>query len=115
LFVEITYLTWPADREAAKQIDMAAYLLTDSAVIQALREASARGVKVRIWRDASEAARLSEFDVEAQPGVRVQGLELRSSALRRRVDASEGLLHRSSPTANRLRQLQPLRRDPPGQ
>ena len=67
-------------REAAKQIDMAAYVLTDSAVIEALREASARGVKVRVWRDAGEAARLSEFDVEAQLGGRVQGLELRSSA-----------------------------------
>jgi phosphatidylserine/phosphatidylglycerophosphate/cardiolipin synthase-like enzyme len=66
--------------EAAKQIDVAAYVLTDSAVIEALREASERGVKVRIWRDASEAARLSEFDVEAQLGGRVQGLELRSSA-----------------------------------
>ena len=67
-------------REAAKQIDMAAYVLTDSAVIEALREASSRGVKVRVWRDASEAARLSEFDVEAQLGGRVQGLEIRSSA-----------------------------------
>ena len=67
-------------REAAKQIDMVAYVLTDSAVIEALREASARGVKVRVWREASEAARLSEFDVEAQLGGRVQGLELRSSA-----------------------------------
>jgi phosphatidylserine/phosphatidylglycerophosphate/cardiolipin synthase-like enzyme len=67
-------------REAAQQIDMAAYVLTDRAVIEALREASARGVKVRIWRDASEAARLNEFDVEAQLGGRVQGLELRSSA-----------------------------------
>jgi phosphatidylserine/phosphatidylglycerophosphate/cardiolipin synthase-like enzyme len=35
---------------------------------------------VRVWRDASEAARLSEFDVEAQLGGRVQGLEIRSSA-----------------------------------
>jgi phosphatidylserine/phosphatidylglycerophosphate/cardiolipin synthase-like enzyme len=67
-------------REATKQIDMAAYVLTDSAVIEALREAAARGVKVRVWRDAGEAARLSEFDVEAQLGGRVQGLELRSSA-----------------------------------
>jgi phosphatidylserine/phosphatidylglycerophosphate/cardiolipin synthase-like enzyme len=67
-------------REAVKQIDMTAYVLTDSAVIEALREASARGVKVRIWRDASEAARLSEFGVEAQLGGRVQGLEIRSSA-----------------------------------
>jgi hypothetical protein len=39
------------------------------------------GVKVRIWRDASEAARLSDFDVEAQLGGRVQGLEIRSNAL----------------------------------
>ena len=35
-------------REATKQIEMAAYVLTDSAVIEALRVASARGVKVRI-------------------------------------------------------------------
>jgi phosphatidylserine/phosphatidylglycerophosphate/cardiolipin synthase-like enzyme len=38
-------------REAAKQIDMAAYVLTDSAVVEALREASARGEQVRIWRE----------------------------------------------------------------
>jgi phosphatidylserine/phosphatidylglycerophosphate/cardiolipin synthase-like enzyme len=67
-------------REAAKQIDMAAYVLTDTAVFEALREASARGVKLRIWRDASEATRLSEYDVEAQLGGRVQGVEIRSSA-----------------------------------
>jgi phosphatidylserine/phosphatidylglycerophosphate/cardiolipin synthase-like enzyme len=42
-------------REAAQQIDMAAYVLTDRAVIDELREAAERGVKVRIWRDASEA------------------------------------------------------------
>lgn len=51
--------------EAAKQIDMAAYVLTDGAVIEALRAAAEHGVKVRIWRDASEPARLSAFDVEA--------------------------------------------------
>jgi hypothetical protein len=33
-----------------------------------------------IWWDAGQAARLSEFDVEAQLGGRRQGLELRSSA-----------------------------------
>jgi phosphatidylserine/phosphatidylglycerophosphate/cardiolipin synthase-like enzyme len=59
-------------REATKQIDITAYVLTDSAVIEALRDASSHGVKVRVWRDASEAARLSEFDVEAQLGGRVQ-------------------------------------------
>jgi phosphatidylserine/phosphatidylglycerophosphate/cardiolipin synthase-like enzyme len=36
--------------EAQRQIEMAAYVLTDSALIEALRGAAARGVKVRIWR-----------------------------------------------------------------
>ena len=36
-------------------------------------------MKLQIWRDASEATRLSEYDVEAQLG-RVQGVEIRSSA-----------------------------------
>ena len=67
-------------REPAKQIDMAAYVPTDRAVIAALRAAADRGVKVRTWRDASEAARLSDFDVEAQLPGRVQGLEIRSNA-----------------------------------
>ena len=66
--------------EAAKQIDTAGYVLTDSAVIEALRAAAEHGVKVRIWRDASEAARLSAFDVEAQLRGRVLGLEVRSNA-----------------------------------
>jgi hypothetical protein len=38
------------------------------------------GAKVRIWRDANEAAKLGDFDVEAQLGGRVQDLELRSNA-----------------------------------
>jgi phosphatidylserine/phosphatidylglycerophosphate/cardiolipin synthase-like enzyme len=59
---------------------MAAYVLTDRAVIDELREAAERGVKVRIWRDASEAGRLSDFDGEAQLGGQVQGLEIRSNA-----------------------------------
>jgi phosphatidylserine/phosphatidylglycerophosphate/cardiolipin synthase-like enzyme len=67
-------------RAAERHIDMAAYVLTDRAVVEALREAAGRGVKVRVWRDASEAARLSEFDVAAQLSGRIQGLELRSSA-----------------------------------
>jgi hypothetical protein len=41
--------------EATKQVDMAAYVLTDSAVIGALRKATERGVKLRIWRDANMA------------------------------------------------------------
>jgi len=95
-------------REAARQIDMAAYVLTDRAVIDELREAAERGVKVRIWRDASEAARLSDFDGEAQLGGQVQGLEIRSKRSRRGTDALEGLLRRPSPAAHRLGQFQPV-------
>ena len=53
--------------------------LTDSAVIDALREASARGVKVRIWRDANMAERVGDYDVLAQLGGRVEGIEVRSN------------------------------------
>jgi phosphatidylserine/phosphatidylglycerophosphate/cardiolipin synthase-like enzyme len=66
--------------EAEKQIDMAAYVLTDRAVVEALRQAAARGVKVRIWRDANMAAKVGDYDVEAQLGGRVPGIELRSKS-----------------------------------
>jgi phosphatidylserine/phosphatidylglycerophosphate/cardiolipin synthase-like enzyme len=66
--------------EAAKQIDMAAYVLTDRAVVEALREAASRGVKVRLWRDANMAERVGDADIEAQLGGRVQGLEIPSNA-----------------------------------
>ncbi|HEY1862891.1 MAG TPA: phospholipase D-like domain-containing protein [Roseiarcus sp.] len=66
--------------QARKQIDMAAYVLTDRAVIRALREAAGRGVKVRIWRDANMAAKVGDYDVEAQLSDQVQGMELRSNA-----------------------------------
>jgi phosphatidylserine/phosphatidylglycerophosphate/cardiolipin synthase-like enzyme len=66
--------------EATKQVDMAAYVLTDNAVIEALRKATERGVKVRIWRDANMAQKVGDFDVEAQLGARPQGIELRSNS-----------------------------------
>jgi phosphatidylserine/phosphatidylglycerophosphate/cardiolipin synthase-like enzyme len=66
--------------EATKQVDMAAYVLTDRAVVEALRAAADRGAKVRIWRDASMAEKVGDFDAEAQLGGQVQGIELRSSA-----------------------------------
>ena len=72
--------------EAAKQIDMAAYVLTDSAVVEALRAASARGVKVRIWRDVNMAAKVGDFDVEAQLGGRVWGLDHRADRVARAAD-----------------------------
>ena len=40
---------------------MAAYVVTDRSVVEALRAAAVRGVKVRIWLDAGEEARLSEL------------------------------------------------------
>ena len=60
-----------------KQIDMAAYVLTDRAVIEALRQAAARGVKVRIWRDPGMGVRVGEADVQAQLAGRFQGIEIR--------------------------------------
>jgi phosphatidylserine/phosphatidylglycerophosphate/cardiolipin synthase-like enzyme len=102
-------------REAAKQIDMAAYVLTDRSVIEALREAAARGVTVRIWRDANMAERVGDVDVEAQLGGRVQGLEIRSKAPSGELMHLKGLLRRSSPVAHRLGQFQPVGRNPPGQ
>jgi phosphatidylserine/phosphatidylglycerophosphate/cardiolipin synthase-like enzyme len=66
--------------KATKQIDMTAYVLTDHAVIEGLRETAARGVKVRIWRDANIAQKVADFDVEAQLGGRVQGIEIRSNS-----------------------------------
>jgi phosphatidylserine/phosphatidylglycerophosphate/cardiolipin synthase-like enzyme len=52
-------------RAAERQIDMAAYVLTDRAVVEALREAAGRGVEVRVWRDANMAERVG--DVDARP------------------------------------------------
>ena len=66
--------------DAVKQIDMAAYVLTDRAVIEALRQAAARGVKVRIWRDPGMAVRVGEADVQAQLAGRLQGIEIRPNA-----------------------------------
>lgn len=47
---------------------MAAYVLTDRAVVEALHEAAQRGVQMRIWRDANMAARVGDVDIEAQLG-----------------------------------------------
>jgi phosphatidylserine/phosphatidylglycerophosphate/cardiolipin synthase-like enzyme len=55
----------------------ARYVLTDRAVIEALRQAAARGVNVRIWRDPGMAVRVGEADVRAQLAGRLQGIEIR--------------------------------------
>lgn len=43
--------------QASERIDLAAYVLADLAVIEALDDAAARGVKVRIFRDRAEGDR----------------------------------------------------------
>ncbi|MGA2495281.1 MAG: phospholipase D-like domain-containing protein [Roseiarcus sp.] len=83
---------------AGETIDMTAYVLTDWAVIDALADAAARGVKVRIWResttagygDAAEIAKLTAAGAELRvkpPGdlmhlksYCVDGLTLRTGA-----------------------------------
>ena len=40
--------------EAGERIDMAAYVLTDFSVIEALTQAAARGVRVRVYRQPDE-------------------------------------------------------------
>jgi hypothetical protein len=44
-----------------------AYVLTDRAVIDALREAAGRRVKVRIWRDANMAERVGDGAASRAP------------------------------------------------
>jgi phosphatidylserine/phosphatidylglycerophosphate/cardiolipin synthase-like enzyme len=100
--------------EARKQIDMAACVLTDRAVIRALREAAGRGVKVRIWRDANMAAKVGDYDVEAQLGGQVQGVEIRSNAPGGELMHLKDLCGSPS-VAHWLSQFQPVLRDTPGQ
>jgi hypothetical protein len=99
--------------EAARQIDMAAYVLTDRAVIEALRAAAGRGVKDLARRQRSgEAQRVRR----AGPARRPRSTPRASvKCARRRAHAPERLLRRSSPVAHRLGQLFPVRRDAPGQ
>jgi phosphatidylserine/phosphatidylglycerophosphate/cardiolipin synthase-like enzyme len=61
---------------AAREIDFAAYVLTDWAVIQALTRAADRGVKVRIYLDGTQLAERwpskSFFDLAETPGVEIK-------------------------------------------
>ena len=50
---------------ARVSIDMAAYVLTDRAVIDALQRAGRRGVTVRVWRDSGMAEKVGDADVAA--------------------------------------------------
>ena len=102
-------------REAAKQIDMAAYVLTDSAVIEALRDASvARGEGASLARRqrSGETKRIRRGGAARRTGSGPRNSIKRAG---RRTDAPERLLRRSSPFAHRLGQFQPIRRNAPGQ
>jgi phosphatidylserine/phosphatidylglycerophosphate/cardiolipin synthase-like enzyme len=57
--------------EAGVSIDMAAYVLTDDSVIEALGDAADRGVAVRLYLDRSEFGSHSDkvADLLAKPGV----------------------------------------------
>lgn len=50
---------------ARSSIDMAAYVLTDRTVIEALAQAARRGVKVRVYLDGDDATRGSEKSADA--------------------------------------------------
>jgi phosphatidylserine/phosphatidylglycerophosphate/cardiolipin synthase-like enzyme len=47
--------------EAGERIDMAAYVLTDFSVIEALTQAAARGVRVRVYRQPDERPPLASL------------------------------------------------------
>jgi phosphatidylserine/phosphatidylglycerophosphate/cardiolipin synthase-like enzyme len=65
----------------AKQPQETSYMVTDTAVIEALRKAATRGVKVRVWRDSGMAEKVGALDLEAELGGPVRGIEIRSNAL----------------------------------
>ncbi|RBP03780.1 phospholipase D-like protein [Roseiarcus fermentans] len=61
--------------EARERIDFAAYVLSDRAVVEALKEAGRRGVAIRLLRDLSAADQTGSADVaalETAPNVTVR-------------------------------------------
>ena len=63
--------------EARDRIDIAAYVLTDKPVVEALAAAGRRGVRVRVWQDAEQAERTGEADIARRLGDDRPGLEIR--------------------------------------
>jgi phosphatidylserine/phosphatidylglycerophosphate/cardiolipin synthase-like enzyme len=63
--------------QAGDTIDVAAYVMTDRAIVEALKLAGERGVRVRLWRDAEMAAELSVPDVVSLLANDHPGLEVR--------------------------------------
>ena len=65
---------------ARASIDMAAYVLTDRSVIEALARAGRRGVVVRVWRDPGMAEKVGDADVAAFIAPDEPGVTLREKA-----------------------------------
>jgi phosphatidylserine/phosphatidylglycerophosphate/cardiolipin synthase-like enzyme len=66
--------------DAGETIDMAAYVLTDEAVIASLEQARERGVIVRIWQDGDEARQTGAYDIARRIDADHPGLEIRYKA-----------------------------------
>lgn len=66
--------------EARASIDMAAYVLTDRGVIEALERAGRRGVIVRVWRDPGMVQKVGDADVAAFIAPDEPGVTLREKA-----------------------------------
>ena len=64
--------------DAGETIDMAAYVLTDVPVINALRDAALRGVKVRIYRSAEEHNNYSNVIAALDALLAVPGVEMQT-------------------------------------
>lgn len=73
---------------AAETIDLAAYVLSDLSVIEALDDAAARGVKVRIFRDSGDGDR-------GRAGEAIAALE-RDGAVIRYKEPGQPLMHLKS-------------------
>src|ERR1700730_3985005 len=88
---------------AKREIDFAAYVLTDWPVIQALTRAANRGVKVRIYLDATQLAERGPAmifrDLVATPGVEVRTKRSHSAPMHLKSYQIDGRLLRTG-TAN---------------
>jgi len=63
--------TYAVSRRERKKVEM---------LFAHLRRVLSRGARMRIWRDTDMAQRVRGVEVEAQPGGRVQDVEIRSKA-----------------------------------
>ncbi len=66
---ETASLDLDALARARSSVDMAAFVLTDRGIIGALGDAARRGVRVRIYLDRSETARVNEKSNDALAGL----------------------------------------------